>query len=98
MSSRASADVGEPACAIFLEAAAKQAPNQLAAMPAGSAVQSGSRSRIAASVSDSVVARERGAARQHLVQHAAERPDVGPLVDGAGPAPAPGSCRRPCRG
>ena len=44
-------------------------------------VQSGSRSRIAASVSEIVSPREGRAAREHLVEHAAERPDVGPLVD-----------------
>ena len=52
-----------------------------AASSAGSAVQSGSRSRIAASVSDTVSPAKRGSPREHLVEHAAERPDVGALVD-----------------
>ena len=65
---------------------------------AGSAVQSGSRSRIAASVSDTRLAGERAPPGQHLVEHAAERPDVGALVDRLARAPARGSCRRPCRG
>ena len=48
---------------------------------AGSARQSGSRSRILAMVSETVSRGECRAARQHLVEHAAERPDVRPLVD-----------------
>ena len=44
-----------------------------------------------------VVARKGPTAGQHLVEHRAERPDVGPLVDRRGRAPAPGSCRRRCR-
>ena len=52
------------------------------ACDAGSADQSGSRSRTAAIVSETVSPCERRAAGQHLVEHAAERPDVGPLVDG----------------
>ena len=45
-----------------------------------------------------VVALERSRAGQHLVQHAAKRPDVGALVDRSARAPAPDSCRPPCRG
>ena len=37
-------------------------------------------------------------AGEHLVEHDAERPDVGPLVDRARRAPAPAPCRPPCRG
>ena len=37
-------------------------------------------------------------ARQHLVQHAAERPDVTPLVRRAAPSLARDSYRQPCRG
>ena len=53
----------------------------LAGVCAGRALQSGSRSRIAAIVSETVSPAKRRPGRQHLVQHAAERPDVGPLVD-----------------
>ena len=48
----------------------------------GSPAQSGSCSRMAASVSVMVSSREGCAARQHLVKDTAERPDVGALVDG----------------
>ena len=41
---------------------------------------------------------ERGAAREHLVQHTAEGPDVGPLVDRLAARLLRDSCRRPCRG
>ena len=41
----------------------------------------GSRSRTAASDSENVSRRERGATGQHLKQHASERPDIGALVD-----------------
>ena len=44
------------------------------------------------------LARERGAAGQHFVEHAAERPDVRRACRPAVPAPARGSCRRPSRG
>ena len=47
----------------------------------GSAFQSGSRSRMAAIVSETVSPAKASAAGQHLVEHAAERPDVGALVD-----------------
>ena len=43
-------------------------------------------------MSDDRVAGERAPAGQHLVQHAAERPDVGALVDAPARAPVPGSC------
>ena len=36
-------------------------------------------------------------ARQHLVQHAAERPDVAALVGRSAPSPAPAPCTPPCR-
>ena len=49
---------------------------------AGNAVQSGSRSRMAASVSVSVSPANARRPVEHLVEHAAERPDVGALVDG----------------
>ena len=48
---------------------------------AGKAPHSGSFNRTAASVVGDVVALEGPAAGQHLVEHAAERPDVGALVD-----------------
>ena len=44
-----------------------------------------------------VVALERAAAGEHLVKHAAERPDVAALVDRLAPAPAPGVMYAPCR-
>ena len=49
---------------------------------AGSRLQSGSRSRIGGERVGDRLAAERGAAGEHLVEHAAERPDVGALVDG----------------
>ena len=45
-----------------------------------------------------VFAVERAPRRQHLVEHAAERPDVGAVIDRACPSPAPATCRRRCRG
>ena len=45
-----------------------------------------------------VLAIERAPARQHLVEHAAERPDVAALVRLACPSPARATCTRPCRG
>ena len=54
----------------------------LGGVVAGSAGQSGSRSRIEAIVSEMVSPGNALAAGQHLVEHAAERPDVGALVDG----------------
>ena len=47
---------------------------------AGSLAQSGSRSRTRASVSETPSPVERPLPREHLVEHAAERPDVGALV------------------
>ena len=64
-----------------------------AGMVAGSASQSGSRSRIAAMRVGDGVARERRAAREHFVEHAPERPDVRPPVQRLAASPAPGSCR-----
>ena len=69
-----------------------------AGVAAGRAVQSGSRSRIAAIVSETVSPAKRDAAGQHLVEHAAERPDVGRACRPPARAPARGSCRRRCRG
>ena len=45
-----------------------------------------------------VFAVERTLARQHLVEHAPERPDVAALVGRACPSPAPAPCTRPCPG
>ena len=75
--------------AILLEAAAQQRANRQAGTSAGSASQSGSPRSTAASVSRHVLAVERTLARQHLVEHAAERPDVARLSDRLAPAPAP---------
>jgi hypothetical protein len=47
---------------------------------AGNAVQSGSPRRIAASCVADVLSFERTLPREHLVEHAPERPDVAPLV------------------
>ena len=44
-----------------------------------------------------IVAAKRALAGEHLVEHAAERPDVAALV-AALPLPAPDSCTPPCRG
>ena len=44
------------------------------------------------------LALERAPAREHLEEHAAERPDVGALVDRLARAPAPAPCRPRCRG
>ena len=52
-----------------------------AGVAAGSADQSGSRSRIFAIESETVSPANVDAPGQHLVEHAAERPDVGALVD-----------------
>ena len=49
-----------------------------------------------ASVSDYIVALERALPGQHLVEHAAERPDVAALVRRLAPSPAPASCTPPC--
>ena len=65
---------------------------------AGKAVQSGSRSRIAAMVSETVSPANAQAAGQHLVQHAAERPDVGALVDRLAARLLRTHVRRRCRG
>ncbi len=54
-----------------------------AGVPAGSSFQAGSRVRIAEIVSDTVSPAKRRSAGQHFPQHAAERPDVGSLVDNA---------------
>ena len=59
---------------------------------AGSALQSGSVLDDAGEHLGDAVAAERRRAGQHLVEHAAERPDVGALVDHAVRAPARGSC------
>ena len=66
---------------ILGEAAAQEPSNRPQASPAGSADQSGSRSRIFAIVSETVSPGNGDAPGQHLVEHAAERPDVGALVD-----------------
>ena len=65
---------------------------------AGSAVQSGSVLRIAATRRSRSRRRRTSAARQHLEQHAAERPDVGALVDRLAARLLRDSCRRRCRG
>ena len=59
---------------------------------AGRRVQSGSPRTIAASVSVMSSPSKALCAREHLVEHAAERPDVGAPIDRAALAPAPGSC------
>ena len=83
---------------ILFEAAAQQLCGSRAGVSAGSAVQSGSVVRTDGQRVGDVVALEGAPAGQHLVEHAAERPDVAALVDRPAPAPAPGSCRPPCRG
>ena len=65
---------------------------------AGSSDQSGSRSITVASVSATVSPANARRPGQHLVEHHAERPDVGAPVDRRRRAPAPGSCSRRCRG
>ena len=52
---------------------------------AAAALQSGSLRTTARERVGDVVAGERARARQHLVEHGAERPDVGALVDGLAP-------------
>ena len=44
-----------------------------------------------------VFAIERAPARQHLVEHTAERPDVAALVGRLGPSPARATCTQRCR-
>ena len=66
--------------AILLQAASEAVCASRAAASAGSAAQSGSRSMTRASVSDTSSPVERPLPREHLVEHAAERPDVGALV------------------
>ena len=67
-----------------------------AGVAGGRADQSGSRSRIFAIVSETVSPGKRDAPGQHLVEDAAERPDVGALVDRLPARLLAGSCRRPC--
>ena len=61
-----------------------------AGVSAGSAVQSGSFVRTAATISLSVSPLNAALAREHFVDHAPERPDVGALVDRLAPSPAQG--------
>ena len=84
--------------AILGETTLQQRPNRRWHVSDGSADQSGSLFRHVRERVGDVLAVERAPARQHLVQHAAERPDVAALVDRASRAPAPGSCTPPCRG
>ena len=92
------ADVAEPALRILLKAAAQQVANRVPASPRAAPASPARARGSPASVSETVSPRERRAARQHLVEHAAERPDVGPFVDRLARAPARGSCRPPSRG
>ena len=64
---------------ILLKAASEQPANRAASPPVNGEI--GLSRRTEARTSVTVVALERAAARQHFVEHAAERPDVGALVD-----------------
>ena len=84
--------------AILLETASHAACEGSLASSSGSPANSGSRSRIAAIVSDVVSPANGRRPDEHLVEHAPERPDIGPLVDRLARAPARGSCTPPCPG
>ena len=74
------ADISQTPLRVLLETALDQSPDTRRRVRRRT-LQSGSCSRIAATVSEVGLASKRRAAGQHLIQHAAERPDVGSLVD-----------------
>ena len=87
------ADVSQTPMAILLDPPSQKIAGPSPAFSTEALVQSGSLSRIAAKdVRDRLAREPRLPPGQHLVEHAAERPDVGALVDRR-PAPARGSCR-----
>ena len=83
--------------AILLEATPQQRANRRRRV-GGSASQSARCVITNASVSDTSSPLERAPAGEHLVEHAAERPDVGRACRPPCRAPVRDSCRRPCRG
>ena len=92
-------DVGDPRAAILRRGTVAAACGSAGGTSAGSAVQSGSvfstlrrACRVTSSPSNA------RCARQHLVEHAPERPDVAALVRRASLAPAPAPCTPRCRG
>ena len=88
----------QPACGDPSRDSVGSAHESIRARVAGSAVQSGSLLQHGAEHVGDVLAVERPRPRQHLVQHAAEGPDVAALVRRPRPSPAPAPCRPPCRG
>ena len=92
------ADVARALGRVLAQAAAQDRRARARGTPAGSADQSGSRSRTRAIRSDDRLARERRPPGQALEQHAAERPHVAAPVDRPCRAPARGSCRPRCPG
>ena len=73
-------DVAQPSLRVLDETGCQDPPHGIGRVR-GQAVQSGSRSMTAASVSVVVAPPKAATAGEHLVEHAAERPDVGALVD-----------------
>ena len=69
----------------LVRARRQQAANRYGGWQAGSIDQAGSRSRMRAMESETESQANARSPGQHLEQHAAEGPDVGPLVDGKPP-------------
>ncbi len=90
------ADVVEPLARVLLQAAVQAQPDRVR-RTGRQRVPVGLRLDHVGEHFGHVVALEGRLAGDHLVEHAAERPDVGALVDARVRAPAPGSCRRRCR-
>ena len=88
------ADVPPPLPHVLLEAAPQQRRHRRRQRRGGSAVQSGLAVQHRGQRVGHGRSREGHASAQEFVEHAAERPDVGALVDRLARAPAPGSCRR----
>ena len=97
ISIRASAMSCEAALRILAQTSSQQISNSRGVDP-GNALPLRLAPRTAAIVSETCLAAKRRPPGQHLVEHAAERPDVGALVHGLPLRLLRDSCRRPCRG